>query len=168
MLTRRGQQCDPDGAQKFYGCSGEGLVCQRKTPKGVNRAEPEPSCVCQEKGPVFGSEGWTYPNVFQMRKAVAQTLKLNGRGPSTLVAVPLFYISYQSRKDDTFKISMHMYCCLDRGLSIEPWGTTFLLPQLPVSFKALALFLSLPVSAKTGGDNFLAGDDPHISVQVCH
>lgn len=92
VLTRRGQQCDPDGAQKFYGCSGEGLVCQRKTPKGVNRAEPEPSCVCQEKGPVFGSEGWTYPNVFQMRKAVAQTLKLNGRGPSTLVAVPFFFL----------------------------------------------------------------------------
>lgn len=44
---------------------------------------------------------------------------------------------------------MNVYCCLDRDLSIEPWGTTFLLPQLPVSFKALALFLSLPVSAKT-------------------
>uniref|UniRef100_A0A667ZSQ9 Uncharacterized protein n=1 Tax=Myripristis murdjan TaxID=586833 RepID=A0A667ZSQ9_9TELE len=33
-----GQQCDPDGAQKFYGRCGEGLVCQRKMTRGLIRS----------------------------------------------------------------------------------------------------------------------------------
>lgn len=78
-----GQKCDPDGAQKFYGRCGEGLVCQRKMPKRGHGADPEPTCVCQEKSPVCGSDGWTYPNVCQMTANSHRntTLKLTGRGP---------------------------------------------------------------------------------------
>uniref|UniRef100_A0A3Q0T4N3 Kazal-like domain-containing protein n=1 Tax=Amphilophus citrinellus TaxID=61819 RepID=A0A3Q0T4N3_AMPCI len=47
------------------------------------RTKPEPSCVCQEKGPVCGSDGWTHPNICQLREAAScsnTTLKLSGRG----------------------------------------------------------------------------------------
>lgn len=79
-----GQKCDPDGVQQFYGRCGEGLLCQKKIPKMDHRTEPEPTCVCQEKGSVCGSDGWTYPNMCQLREAASRhktTLRLNGRGP---------------------------------------------------------------------------------------
>ncbi|KAI3367879.1 hypothetical protein L3Q82_026709, partial [Scortum barcoo] len=93
-----GQQCDPDGAQKFYGRCGEGLVCQRKTSKLGHRAEPEP----------------TSPRVL--------------RGPRNL--------SNYTGNDIVF------------GCEVA----AFPLPSL--TWK------------KTGNDNFLPGDDPHISVQA--
>uniref|UniRef100_A0A8D3A8W4 Ig-like domain-containing protein n=1 Tax=Scophthalmus maximus TaxID=52904 RepID=A0A8D3A8W4_SCOMX len=42
----------------------KGLVCQRRR----HRAESEPPCVCQDKGSVCGSDGWTYPNICRLRE----------------------------------------------------------------------------------------------------
>lgn len=139
-----GQQCDPDGAQKFYGNCGEGLICQRKMPKGGHKAAPEPTCVCQEKGPVCSSDGWTYQNVCQMREAGSRsntTIKLTGRGPcNSGYCSPLLQIISLG----TFMFWSFQCLCIVvlignifRGTGIEPWGAPFLLLQLPASFKFL-------------------------------
>uniref|UniRef100_A0A3B4UFU8 Kazal-type serine protease inhibitor domain-containing protein 1-like n=2 Tax=Seriola dumerili TaxID=41447 RepID=A0A3B4UFU8_SERDU len=137
-----GQQCDPDGAQKFYGRCGEGLVCQRKIPKREHRAEPEPTCVCQDKGFVCGSDGWTYPNVCQMREAANRrntSLKLTGRGPC-----------YSAPRILQGPRNLSNYTGNDIVFGCEV--SAYPLPNL--NWK------------KTGSDNFLPGDDPHISVQA--
>ncbi|CAB1427175.1 unnamed protein product [Pleuronectes platessa] len=137
-----GQQCDPDEAQKFYGRCGEGLVCQRKTPEREHRAEPEPTCVCRDKGSVCGSDGWTYPNICQMREAASRqnsSLKLTGRGPC-----------FSAPRILQGPRNMSAYTGGDVVLGCEV--SAFPLPNL--SWK------------KTGSDNFLPGDDPHISVQT--
>ncbi|XP_029350170.1 kazal-type serine protease inhibitor domain-containing protein 1-like [Echeneis naucrates] len=137
-----GQQCDPDGAQKFYGRCGDGLVCQRKIPKREQRAEPEPTCVCQDKGFVCGSDGWTYPNVCQMREAGNRrntTLKLTGRGPC--YSAPRILQGPRNRSN---------YIGNDIVFGCEV--SAYPLPNLHWK--------------KMGSDHFLPGDDPHISVQV--
>uniref|UniRef100_UPI003AB017E4 kazal-type serine protease inhibitor domain-containing protein 1-like n=1 Tax=Centroberyx gerrardi TaxID=166262 RepID=UPI003AB017E4 len=141
-----GQQCDPDGAQKFYGRCGEGLVCQRKTTKrgqrGDGRPDPEPTCVCQDKGPVCGSDGWNYPNLCQLREAASHskaTLKLAGRGPC-----------YSAPRILTAPRDLSNYTGNDIVFSCEV--SAFPLPNLNWR--------------KRGSDNFLPGDDSHISVQV--
>ncbi|XP_049452008.1 kazal-type serine protease inhibitor domain-containing protein 1-like [Epinephelus fuscoguttatus] len=137
-----GQQCDPDGAQKFYGRCGEGLICQRKMPKRGHRAEPEPTCVCQDKNPVCGSDGWTYPNVCQMREAASRhniTLGRIGTGPChsapRVLRGPRNLFNYTGN-DIVFGCEVSAYPLPNLG-----WK-------------------------KTGIENFLPGDDPHISVQA--
>ncbi|CAB1330773.1 unnamed protein product, partial [Coregonus sp. 'balchen'] len=133
-----GQQCDPDGAQEFYGRCGEGLVCQRRTRRGqrgrgFGRGEPEPKCVCEAHGSVCGSDGCTYPNLCQLRGAASQkgtTLRLTGQGPC------------YSEPPETCPTTLGTTLCL---------ASAFPLPNL--SWR------------KKGSDNFLPGDDPHISVQ---
>ncbi|GLD56227.1 kazal-type serine protease inhibitor domain-containing protein 1-like protein [Lates japonicus] len=93
-----GQQCDPDGAQKFYGQCGEGMVCQRKIPKREHRAEPEP----------------TSPRILQ--------------GPRNL--------SNYTGNDIVFACEVSAY------------------PLPNLNWR------------KKGRENFLPGDDPHISVQA--
>nr|XP_020500653.2 kazal-type serine protease inhibitor domain-containing protein 1-like [Labrus bergylta] len=137
-----GQQCDPDGAQKFYGSCGEGLVCQRKIPKRDHRDEPEPACVCQDKSPVCGSDGRTYPNVCQMKEAASRlntTLKLTGRGPC--ISVP--HILQGPRNLSNYTGNDALFGC---EVSAYP------LPNL--SWR------------KKGLENTLPGDDPHMSVQT--
>ncbi|XP_050933987.1 kazal-type serine protease inhibitor domain-containing protein 1 [Lates calcarifer] len=137
-----GQQCDPDGAQKFYGQCGEGMVCQRKIPKREHRAEPEPTCECQDKGSVCGSDGWTYPNVCQMREAATRqntTLKLSGRGPC-----------YSAPRILQGPRNLSNYTGNDIVFACEV--SAYPLPNLNWR--------------KKGRGNFLPGDDPHISVQV--
>ncbi|GAA6229758.1 kazal-type serine protease inhibitor domain-containing protein 1-like [Lates japonicus] len=137
-----GQQCDPDGAQKFYGQCGEGMVCQRKIPKREHRAEPEPTCECQDKGSVCGSDGWTYPNVCQMREAASRqntTLKLSGRGPC-----------YSAPRILQGPRNLSNYTGNDIVFACEV--SAYPLPNLNWR--------------KKGRENFLPGDDPHISVQA--
>ncbi|KAM3871313.1 kazal-type serine protease inhibitor domain-containing protein 1-like [Diretmus argenteus] len=141
-----GQQCDPDGAQKFYGHCGGGLVCQRKGTRrghrGDKRPEPEPTCVCQDKGPVCGSDGWTYPNLCQLREAASRsmpTLKFTGQGPCYSAPRVL-----SAPRD----LSKHTGNDIVFGCEVAAYP----LPNL--SWR------------KTGSDNFLPGDDPHISVQA--
>ncbi|CAK6968026.1 kazal-type serine protease inhibitor domain-containing protein 1-like [Scomber scombrus] len=138
-----GQQCDPDGAQKFYGRCGEGLVCQRrKTPKRGRRAQPEPTCVCQDQGFVCGSDGWTYPNVCQLREAASRhntTLKLTWRGPC-----------FSAPRISRGPKDLSNYTGNDIVFSCEV--SAYPLPNL--NWK------------KKGSDDYLPGDDPHISVQV--
>uniref|UniRef100_A0A669B0G7 Kazal-like domain-containing protein n=2 Tax=Oreochromis TaxID=8139 RepID=A0A669B0G7_ORENI len=58
----------------MHGCKGE------RSP----RTKPEPSCVCQEKVPVCGSDGWTHPNICQLSEAASSsntTVNLSRRGP---------------------------------------------------------------------------------------
>ncbi|XP_044231863.1 kazal-type serine protease inhibitor domain-containing protein 1-like [Thunnus albacares] len=137
-----GQQCDPDGAQKFYGRCGDGLVCQRKIPKRGRRAQPEPTCVCQDQGSVCGSDGWTYPNVCQLREAASRsntTLKFTRRGPC--FSVPRIL---RGPKD------LSKYTGVDIVFTCEV--SAYPLPNL--NWK------------KKGSDNYLPGDDPHVSVQA--
>ncbi|XP_064811719.1 kazal-type serine protease inhibitor domain-containing protein 1-like isoform X1 [Oncorhynchus masou masou] len=140
-----GQQCDPDGAQLFYGRCGEGLVCQRRTRKarrGRRRGEPEPKCVCEAQGSVCGSDGRTYPNLCQLREAASRkgtTLRLTGQGPC-----------YSAPRISRAPRDLSNYTGNDIVFGCEV--SAFPLPNL--SWR------------KKGSDNFLPGDDPHISVQT--
>ncbi|CAJ1073909.1 kazal-type serine protease inhibitor domain-containing protein 1-like [Xyrichtys novacula] len=137
-----GQQCDPDGAQMFYGSCGDGLVCQKRTIRTAHLDEPEPTCVCKEKGPVCGSDGWTYSNVCQMKETTNRlnmTLKLVGRGPC--LSAP--HILQGPRDLSNYTGSDAVFRC---EVSAYP------LPNL--SWK------------KKGHENYLPGDDPHVSVQT--
>ncbi|XP_056151333.1 kazal-type serine protease inhibitor domain-containing protein 1-like [Lampris incognitus] len=141
-----GQQCDPDGAQRFYGSCGEGLVCQRKMMRrgrrGDEGVDPEPTCVCRDKGPVCGSNGWTYPNPCQLREAASRgraMLELSGHGPCysapRIVRGPKDLSNYTGN-DIVFGCEVSAYP----------------LPRL--------------TWRKKGRNYFLPGDDAHISVQT--
>ncbi|XP_034530617.1 kazal-type serine protease inhibitor domain-containing protein 1-like [Notolabrus celidotus] len=137
-----GQQCDPDGAQKFYGSCGEGLVCQKKIPKMRHRGDPEPICVCEEKGHVCGSDGWTYLNVCQMKETASSlntTLKLVERGPC-------------HSAPHIFKAPRNLSKYIGSDVVFGCEVSAYPLPYL--SWR------------KKGHDNSLPGDDPHISVQT--
>uniref|UniRef100_A0A3B4FIM3 Kazal-like domain-containing protein n=2 Tax=Haplochromini TaxID=319058 RepID=A0A3B4FIM3_9CICH len=52
--------------------------------QNISRTKPEPSCACQEKVPVCGSDGWTHPSICQLREAASSsntTKNLSRRGP---------------------------------------------------------------------------------------
>ncbi|KAM9842972.1 kazal-type serine protease inhibitor domain-containing protein 1-like [Aulostomus maculatus] len=137
-----GQQCDPDRAQNFYGRCGEGLLCQKKKPKGGHQAQPEPTCVCKDQGSVCGSDGWTYPNLCQLREAASHrnmTVKLSGRGPChsapRIIRGPRDLSNYTGN-DIVFGCEVSAY------------------PLPNVNWR------------KQGSSGHLPGDDPHISVQI--
>ncbi|KAM7403857.1 hypothetical protein PAMA_004333 [Pampus argenteus] len=137
-----GQECDPDGAQKFYGRCGDGLVCQRKISKRGHMDQPEPTCVCQDQSSVCGSDGWTYPNVCQLREAASRrntTLKLTGRGPC-----------YSAPRILRGPTDLSNYTGNDIVFGCEV--SSYPLPNL--------------YWKKKGSVNYLPGDDPHISVQT--
>ncbi|KAM4625904.1 kazal-type serine protease inhibitor domain-containing protein 1-like [Polymixia lowei] len=141
-----GQQCDPDGAQKFYGRCGEGLVCRRKTTRrghrGGERADPEPACACRDAGPVCGSDGRTYPNLCRLREAASRseaTLKPAGQGPC-----------YSAPRILRAPRDLSNYTGNDVVLGCEV--SAYPLPHLNWR--------------KKGSDYFLPGDDPHVSVQI--
>ncbi|XP_036398088.1 kazal-type serine protease inhibitor domain-containing protein 1-like [Megalops cyprinoides] len=137
-----GQPCDPDGAQAFYGHCGEGLRCQRQRRRARVADDPEPKCVCLSQGPVCGSDRRTYPNLCRLQEVANQkdpTLRLAGDGPC--YSVPRIS---RAPKD------MINHTGNDIVFSCEV--SAFPLPNL--SWK------------KQGSDNFLPGDDPHISVQA--
>ncbi|XP_034153319.1 kazal-type serine protease inhibitor domain-containing protein 1-like [Esox lucius] len=140
-----GQQCDPDGAQEFYGRCGKGLVCQKRTRRGRwghRGGEPEPKCVCEVQGSVCGSDGRTFPNLCQLREAASEegtTLRNTGQGPC--YSAP--HISRAPRDLSNYTGKHIVFGCE---------VSAFPLPNL--SWR------------KEGSNNFLPGDNPHISVQV--
>ncbi|XP_035241713.1 kazal-type serine protease inhibitor domain-containing protein 1-like [Anguilla anguilla] len=139
-----GQPCDPDGAQYFYGPCGEGLYCQRMDQRGHGAQgghDPEPKCVCLSQGLTCGSDGRTYHNLCHLREVANQedtTLRLAGQGPC-------YSPPQMTRMPRDLENHTGNYIIFSCEVSAYP------LPQL--NWK------------KEGNENFLPGDDPHVSVQ---
>ncbi|XP_049319593.1 kazal-type serine protease inhibitor domain-containing protein 1-like [Astyanax mexicanus] len=138
-----GQWCDLDRSQEFYGRCGDGLRCQRRPSRARGLgAEPEPRCVCKSRGVVCGSDGWTYPNLCQLREASSKLeTMLYQTAPGPCSAAPRIIRDPKNSKNYT-------------GHDIV-FGCEVMAYPLPnVGWK------------KKDSDHFLPGDDPHISVQV--
>uniref|UniRef100_A0A3P8QG58 Kazal-like domain-containing protein n=1 Tax=Astatotilapia calliptera TaxID=8154 RepID=A0A3P8QG58_ASTCA len=131
--------CSADWVQDTYRCCklydhcGDCLGCQIKLPKKGHRTKPEPSCACQEKVPVCGSDGWTHPSICQLREAASSsntTKNLSRRGPC--YSSPINLSSYPG-SDITFGCESAAYPL--PGLNRRRTGTDFLTGDDPnISF----------------------------------
>uniref|UniRef100_A0A8C5BNL8 Kazal-type serine protease inhibitor domain-containing protein 1 n=1 Tax=Gadus morhua TaxID=8049 RepID=A0A8C5BNL8_GADMO len=138
-----GQRCDPDAAQEFYGRCGEGLVCRRKAARrGHSRANPEPACTCRDKGRVCGSDGWTYPNLCQLKEASSRSERgIRAVGAGTCRSAPRILRGPRHTSNST-----------GSGVVFGCEVSAYPLPS--VTWK------------KRGSHYFLPGDHPRISVQM--
>ncbi|XP_067898993.1 kazal-type serine protease inhibitor domain-containing protein 1-like [Heterodontus francisci] len=138
-----GQICDLDNTNHFYGRCGEDLECLLDADAAFFGEIPEPQCMCHSQESVCGSNGKTYSNICRFNEA--------------------FYSNRESNLSLT-----HRGPC-----ETAPWITT---PPRDVcnvtgndiifGCEALAYPMALVEWRKKGNDNFLPGDDAHISIQA--
>ncbi|XP_060692711.1 kazal-type serine protease inhibitor domain-containing protein 1-like isoform X1 [Hemiscyllium ocellatum] len=138
-----GQICDLDNTNHFYGRCGQDLDCLLDI-SGASFGEIlEPQCTCRSQESVCGSDGKTYSNICSFKE-----------------------VSYRNR-ESTLSLA-HMGPC-----ETVPWITT---PPRDVhnitgndiifGCEVLAYPMALVEWRKKGNENFLPGDDAHISIQA--
>lgn len=138
-----GQICDLDHTNHFYGRCGEDLECQLDINVLVSGDIPEPQCTCRSQESVCASDGMTYSNICRLKEAFHSgkhgNLSLTHEGPCE--SVP--WIAMPPRNTHNVAGNYVIFSC---EVSANP--------------------MALVEWRKKGNENFLPGDDAHISVQA--
>ncbi|XP_069755032.1 kazal-type serine protease inhibitor domain-containing protein 1-like [Narcine bancroftii] len=138
-----GQICDIDNTNHFYGRCGEGMECRLDADAHLFGEIPEPQCVCRWQESVCATDGRTYSNICRMKEAFlsgkSSNLSLLHRGPcqtAPWIASPPHDTHDVAGNDVIFSCEVSAY-----PMALVEWR-------------------------KKGNEDFLPGDDAHISVQA--
>uniref|UniRef100_UPI00398E7464 kazal-type serine protease inhibitor domain-containing protein 1-like n=1 Tax=Pristiophorus japonicus TaxID=55135 RepID=UPI00398E7464 len=138
-----GQICDLDHTSHFYGSCGEDLECLLDPDAAFFGEIPEPQCTCRSQESVCGSNGKTYSNICRFKEAFHSNrhhnLSLAHSGPcetAPWIATPPRDVHNVTGNDIIFGCEVSAY-----PMALLEWR-------------------------KKGNDNFLPGDDAHISIQA--
>ncbi|XP_078087429.1 kazal-type serine protease inhibitor domain-containing protein 1-like [Mustelus asterias] len=138
-----GQICDLGNTSHFYGRCGEDLDCVLDTNAAFFGEIPEPQCTCKSQESVCGSDGKTYNNICTFKEVFYSNsegnLNIKHRGPCETVpwiTTPPRDVHNVTGNDIVFGCEVSAY-----PMALVEWR-------------------------KKGNDNFLPGDDAHISIQA--
>ncbi|GCB77549.1 hypothetical protein scyTo_0019295 [Scyliorhinus torazame] len=138
-----GQICDLDNTSHFYGRCGEDLNCLLDINAAFLGEIPEPQCTCRSQESMCGSNGKTYNNICRFKEVFhsnrESNLSITHRGPCETVpwiTTPPRDVHNVTGNDIIFGCEVSAY-----PMALVEWR-------------------------KKGTDNFLPGDDAHISIQA--
>ncbi|XP_067852665.1 kazal-type serine protease inhibitor domain-containing protein 1-like [Heptranchias perlo] len=138
-----GQICDLDNTSHFYGRCGEELECRLDADPAFFGEIPEPQCMCRSQESVCGSNGKTYNNICRFKEVLHRNrrsnLSVTHKGPcetAPWIATPPRDVGNITGNDIIFGCEVSAY-----PMALVEWR-------------------------KKGNDNFLPGDDAHISIQA--
>ncbi|XP_051870599.1 kazal-type serine protease inhibitor domain-containing protein 1-like [Pristis pectinata] len=138
-----GQICDLDNTNHFYGRCGEDLECRLDTDAPNFGEIPEPQCTCRSQESVCGSNGRTYSNICRLKEA--------------------FY----SGRDNNLSLTHEGPCETAPWIATPPRDTHEIAGNDVIfSCEVSAYPMALVEWRKKGNEDFLPGDDVHISVQA--
>ncbi|XP_043912428.1 kazal-type serine protease inhibitor domain-containing protein 1 [Protopterus annectens] len=135
------QICDLDNTNHFYGKCGTNLECRLEV--NLHHGEvPEPQCTCTSNKAVCASDGKTYPQMCRFQEMAnahpESNITVVHEGPCESVPQIL------TPPYDTWNVT---------GEDVIFGCEVFAYPMASIEWR------------KDGGESFLPGDDPHISVQ---